>query len=89
MKKQVFSETQILNILKEYQSGQTAHELARKHGFHYQTLYEWKKRFAGIETGSELIRLKELEQENSRLKKMYANLSLEHQALKEVLTKKW
>lgn len=76
-------------ILKEYESGQSVHDLARKYGFHHQTLYDWKKRFGGISTTSELVKLKELEAENNRLKKMYANLSLEHEALKDVLSKKW
>lgn len=89
MKKSRFSDSQILTILQEYASGASVHDLARKYGFHHQTLYDWKKRFSGIENVSELARLKELETENARLKKMYANLSLEHEALKDVLSKKW
>lgn len=89
MKRKRFSESQILAILQEYSTGVSAQELARKHGFYHQTLYEWKKRFSGVESVSELARLKELEAENARLKKMYANLSLEYEALKDVLTKKW
>lgn len=89
MKKSKFSDSQILSILKEYEAGSTAKDLGRKHGFHYQTLYDWKKRFSGVESISELEKLKELAQENARLKKMYANLSLEHEALKDVLSKKW
>ncbi len=89
MKRKRFSESQILAILQEYSTGVSAQELARKHGFYHQALYEWKKRFSGVESVSELARLKELEAENARLKKMYANLSLEYEALKDVLTKKW
>ena len=89
MKKKKFSDSQILSILGEYSQGVSAQELARKHGFYHETLYSWKKRFSGIESVSELTKLRELEEENIRLKKMYANLSLEHEALKDVLSKKW
>lgn len=89
MRTSKFTDSQILAILKEYESGQTAKELARKHGFHYQTIHDWKKRFSGISSTNELAKIKELESENSRLKKMFANLSLEHEALKDVLSKKW
>lgn len=89
MKKSRFSDSQILSILKEYEQGTSARDLARKHGFHHQTLYDWKRRFSGVSDVSELAKLKELAQENARLKKMYANLSLEHEALKDVLSKKW
>lgn len=89
MKKSKFTDSQILAILKAYESGETAMDLARKHGFHHQTLYDWKRRFSGIENATELVRIKELEQENQRLKKLYANLSIEHDALKDVLSKKW
>lgn len=89
MKKSRFSDSQILSILKEYEQGSSAKDLARKYGFHHQTLYEWKRRFSGVNDVSELAKLKELAQENERLKKMYANLSLEHEALKDVLSKKW
>lgn len=83
MRTSKFTDSQILAILKEYESGQTAKELSRKYGFHYQTLHDWKKKFSGINS------TKELESENNRLKKMFANLSLEHEALKDVLSKKW
>ena len=88
MKKKKFSDGQILSILKEYESGINARDLARKHGFYYQTLYEWEKRFSGVESTAELARFRDLESENARLKKMYANLSLEHEVLKDVLSKK-
>lgn len=89
MRKSKFTESQILAILKEDESGISAPELGRKYGFHYQTIYDWKRRFGGITSAKELARIKELEQENNRLKKMFANLSLEHEALKDVLSKKW
>lgn len=89
MKNKKWSEHEIIKILKEYESGVPARELSRRYGFYHQTLYEWKKRYGGIESGSELARYKELEKENARLKKMYAEVSLERDALKDVLTKKW
>ncbi|MCB9203162.1 MAG: transposase [Flavobacteriales bacterium] len=89
MKKKKFTDSQILRILKEYENGVSARELARKHGFYFQTLYSWKERFSGVENVSQLSKLKDLEAENTRLKKMYANLSLENEALKDVLSKKW
>lgn len=89
MKRSKFTESQILAILKEYEQGQSSKELARKYGFHWQTLHDWKKRFAGVSSTNELAKIKELELENNRLKKMYANLSLEYEAIKDVLSKKW
>jgi putative transposase len=89
MRKSKFTDSQILAILKEYEQGQSSKELARKYGFHYQTLHDWKKKFSGISSTKELARIKELESENNRLKKMYANLSLEYEAIKDVLSKKW
>jgi putative transposase len=89
MRTSKFTDSQILAILKEYESGQTAKELYRKYGFHYQTLHDWKKKFSGISSTKELQKIKELESENNRLKKIFANLSLEHEALKDVLSKKW
>ncbi|MCF2220041.1 transposase [Chryseobacterium sp. PS-8] len=85
MRTSKFTDSQILAILKEYESGQTAKELSRKYGFHYQNLHDWKKKLST----KELQKIKELESENNRLKKMFANLSLEHEALKDVLSKKW
>lgn len=64
MKKSKFSDSQILSILKEYEQGSTAKELAHRYGFHHQTLYDWKKRFSGVNNVSELSKLKELTQEN-------------------------
>ena len=89
MKKKKFTDSQILSILKEYENGSSARDLGRKHGFYFQTLYNWKERFSGVENVGQLTKLKELEAENARLKKMFANLSLEHEALKDVMSKKW
>jgi putative transposase len=87
MKKKKFTESQIVKILKEHESGRDAQSLSREYGFNKSTLYLWKKKYGGLET-SELKRLKELEEENRRLKQMYADLSLDHRILKEVIEKK-
>jgi putative transposase len=80
MKKSRFSEEKIISILKELEAGAKAAELARKYGVSDVTIYNWKGRYGGMEV-SQLRRLKELEGENARLKRMYADLSLTHQAL--------
>ena len=87
MKKTRFSETQIVNILKEAEAGIAVEELSRKHGFSKSSFYKWKAKYSGMDA-SALKRLKELEEENRRLKQMYADLSLEHQVLKDVVQKK-
>jgi len=87
MKQTKFSETQIVNILKEAEAGIPVAELSRKHGFSQSAFYKWKAKYSGNDA-SALKRLKELEEENRRLKQMYANLSLEHQALKVIVQKK-
>lgn len=88
MKKKRFNEIQILNVLKEYEAGVAAIDLARKHGIGESTIYAWNAKFAGMEV-TELKRLRQLEDENNRLKKMYATLSMDHELLKEVLEKKY
>jgi putative transposase len=88
MKKIRHSESQIIAIHKEEEQGMKVTELCRKHGISEATFYNWKKRYGGM-TVDELRRLKELEYENARLKKMYANLNLEHEAVKELLEKKF
>ncbi len=88
MTKKKFTESEIIEILKSYNNGVAAKDLARKHGFYHQTLYEWSKRYGGINSASELRKYKDLEQENARLKKMYAELSLHHEALKDAVEKK-
>lgn len=88
MKKKRFSESQILTILKEGESGMPVLDLCRKHGVGNSTYYKWKSRYGGM-SGAELKRLKELEAENRRLKHMYAELSIDHKILKDVVEKKY
>jgi len=86
MKKSKFSEAQILKAVKEMEV-RPATEVARKLGVSSAALYQWRARFGGMSL-SELKRLRDLEGENSRLKRMYADLSLEHEALKDVVARK-
>lgn len=89
MKTSRFSETQIVEILREGERAETTvDELCRKHGIHKQTYYGWKKKYTGL-GGEELQRLKQLEQENSRLKRALAEAMLDNQILKEINAKKW
>ena len=87
MKKSRFGEEKIIAILKHAEAGVKVAELVRKHGISEATFYNWKAKYGGLEV-SQLRRLKELEAENSRLKKMYAELSLAHEAFKDVVEKK-
>lgn len=87
MKRLRFSENQIINILSEAEAGVPLSDLCRTHGFSKSSFYKWKAKYGGMET-SDLRRLRELEEENKRLKKMYAELSLEHEVLKDVVKKK-
>ena len=87
MKKSRFSEAQIPGILRQKDQGQTVVQICREHGISELTFYGWKSKFGGMSI-SELLRLKHLEDENSRFKQLYAELSLEHQVTKEVLRKK-
>ena len=86
MKKSKFSESQIVTILKEAEAGVSLEDLIRPHGFSKASFYKWKGKYSGMSV-SELKRLRELEEENRRLKQMYANLSLEHEALKDIIEK--
>jgi len=88
MKKIKFTEAQILGILKEQEQGLKVAEICRKHGISDATFYNWKSKYSGMSV-NELRRLKELEYENSRLKRMFADLSLENAALKDIVTKKF
>ena len=87
MKKSCCSEAQILGILRQQVQGQTVVQICREHGISEPTFYSWKSKFGGMSV-SELQRLKHLEDENRHLKQPYAELSLEHQVIKEVLRKK-
>ena len=87
MKKSRFSEEKILSILREGERGTKVAEICRKHGISDATYYSWKAKYAGLDV-SQLRRLKELEAENARLKRMYAELSLEHSALEDVVDRK-
>lgn len=87
MKKSKYSESQIVNILKEAEAGVALDDLIRQHGFSRASFYKWKAKYSGMSV-SDLKRLKELEEENWRLKHMYANLSLEHAVLKDIIEKK-
>lgn len=87
MKKSKFRPTQIVNILQELDNGASAEELSRKHGISKATLYAWRRRYSGMEVG-DLKRLKELESENAKLKRMYAELALDHELAKEIIAKK-
>jgi putative transposase len=88
MKKSRFTEAQIIGVLKEADAGAKPAELARKHGISEHTFYRWKAKYGGM-TVSEAQRLKQLEDENRRLKTLVADLTLDNQALKAVLGKKW
>jgi len=87
MKKSQFSSTQIAGILKEFDNGKTAEEINREHGVSKASLYKWRQRYGGMEA-TELKRIKELEEENARLKKMYANLAMELDVAKYLIEKK-
>lgn len=87
MKKSQFSPTQIAAILKEFEGGKTAEMITREHGVSKASLYKWRQRYGGMEA-SELKRIKELEEENSRLKRMYSNLAMELDIAKYIIEKK-
>jgi putative transposase len=87
MKKSRFSEEKIIAVLKQAEAGVKVSELVRKHGISEATFYNWKAKYGGLDV-SQLRRLKELEGENARLKRMYAELSLAHHALQDAVEKK-
>jgi putative transposase len=87
MRKSKFTETQIVSMLKEHDNGKSAEQICRDAGISKQTFYKWRGKYSGMEV-NELQRMRELEQENDRLKKMYADLSLDHHILKDVISKK-
>jgi putative transposase len=87
MRKSKFTETQIMGVLAEGEAGLPVAEVCRKHGISSATYYQWKSKYAGM-SANELKRVKELEAENGRLKRMYAELALENAAIKDVLSRK-
>lgn len=87
MKKSTFSPNQIASILKEFDNGKKTEVICREHGISRAAFYKWRERYGGM-SASELKRLKELEEENAKLKRMYANLALDLEAAKYIIEKK-
>lgn len=87
MKKSRYSENKIVKILKEVEAGRLVKEVCREYGISDATYYNWKAKYGGMES-SDIKRLKDLEEENRRLKHMYAELSLDHKILKDIVEKK-
>jgi len=88
MKTSRFSEEQIIGILKEHEAGAKTADLCRRDGMSPATFYKWKSKYGGMEV-SDAKRLRELEGENAKLKRLVADLTLDNVALKDVLSKKW
>ena len=87
MKKSRFTETQIVSILKQADAGLAIKDICRQAGISVPTYYQWKSKYGGMEA-SDLKRVKELESENSRLKRLYADMALENAAMKDLIAKK-
>ena len=87
MKKSRFSEQQIISILKQADAGAKVQDICRQHGISDATYYKWKSKYGGMEA-SDIKRLREVEAENSKLKRMFADLALENRALKDLIEKK-
>jgi putative transposase len=87
MRKSKFSPSQIAKILKEFDNGKSVEQISRDYGVSTSAFYKWRTRYAGM-SSKELKRMKDLEEENRKLKQMYANLALDHQMAKEIIEKK-
>ena len=87
MKRSRFSEEQIIAVLKEQEAGMATADVCRRHGISSATFYKWKSKYGGLEA-SELRRVKELEAENAKLKRMYAEMALDNAAMKDLIAKK-
>lgn len=87
MKKSRFSESQIIKILNEYESGRTVKDICREYGIATPTFYSWKRKYGGMDA-QQLKEFKAVQEENKRLKRMFADLSLEYGILKEIIEKK-
>ncbi len=88
MKKTRFTETQIVSILQQQEAGKSVKDISREYGISDATFYNWKAKYGGLQV-SDVRRMKDLEEENSRLKRIVANLTLENDAIKTVLEKKY
>jgi putative transposase len=86
--KRRFTEEQIIGILKEAEAGRLVKDVIREHGISQDTFYRWRRKYGGLDV-SEAKRLRELEDENKRLKRLVADLTLDNQALKDVASRKW
>ena len=86
MRKSKFSESQIVSFLKEAEAGRKVSEICREHGVSTASFYQWRSKYGGMEA-SDMKRLKELQSENEKLKRMYAEMALENRAIKELLGK--
>ncbi len=87
MKKTRYTESQIIKVLNEVEGGRKIKDVCREYGISDATYYNWKSKYGGM-TASDIRKLKDLEDENRRLKRMYADLSLQHEALKDIVEKK-
>lgn len=86
MRKSKFSESKIVSLLKEAEAGRKVSDICREHGISNNTFYQWRSKFGDMEA-SDIRRLKELQEENEKLKRMYADMALENRAIKDLLGK--